>query len=269
MTSPKTTTPAGEPDPVAMRASAAAKMGEARQAQADALAVAMRLRQEATQLGHEAGLWEAADAAVGARNALEDMTGVLEDAEKAARAAKQEAENKLAAVTKHRARAKAAATKADNGSDYEAQGDAAVRLVRAERGVTEASTELAGAVASHEGAVAALEAHSQAVIDAQAAVDTALDAAVNPGRVIAANTSPFAPGISTLDDMSPGAREAVGLVAVAMAGATSSAPVPAARPSNPFAAARAEMASRDPSAPQYRTLPDGRTLVIQPPARRS
>ena len=62
MTSPKTTKPAGEPDPVAMRASAAAKMGEARQAQAER--AGRRDAPEAggaTQLGHEAGLWEAAE----------------------------------------------------------------------------------------------------------------------------------------------------------------------------------------------------------------
>ena len=193
MTSPKTTQAEDEAGLAAMHASAAAKMEEARRVQAAAKAEARRLDQEAAQLDHEATLWAAVDGAVDARNALEDSTGVLEDAEKAARAAKQEAENELAAVTKHQTRVKAAAKKADNGSDYEAQDDAAVRLARAQRRVTEAATTLTGAEAKREGAAAALEAHRQAVIDAQAAVDAALDAAGNPGRVIAAKTSPFAP----------------------------------------------------------------------------
>jgi hypothetical protein len=118
----------------------------------------MNLDRQADQLEHEAGLWDAADAAEDALGALAQKTAGLEAAEEGTLAAEREAQDKLREDKRHLARRKGEVTRAENAS-REAQDEAAVRLHKSEQRVAAAESGLAAAKRKHQDAEAALEAH--------------------------------------------------------------------------------------------------------------
>ena len=224
---------------------------------------ALDLERDGRQLEHEARLWEACDQAEDVLTALAERTAGLEAAEEGALAAERAAQDRLRDDRKHHGHRKAEVTRAENGSNREAQDEAAVRLHRSQKRVDAAEAELARATANRMAAEVALEAHRAALRDAQAVFSRALDAGFNPGN--APGSSGLELGVSRVSDMDDEQRALVALSLPYIAASFSgSGQAPAGK--GRLGTTRDDFARQDPNG--FRMVRNGRGAIAIPPARR-
>jgi hypothetical protein len=243
-------------DPAELRTLARDKRAEKAQLELRA----MTLAREADQAEHEAGLWEAAEAAEAVWRELKQKTAGLEAAEEGTLAAERTAQDKLREDRRHLARRKGEMTRAESGTSREAKDEPAVRLSRAQQGVAGAEQELAAATKDHETAEAALDANRNAVREAIAAWQRALEAGYNPG--VAPRSSPLRPGIGRVEHMTTEERDYAALLAITM-GAAGSAGGSREEPRRNRVTTRGELAGQDPNG--FRYIRTGAGVSIVPP----
>lgn len=252
----------GSTNPAAMRRQAALLVFEAMAAHSRA----NKAYRKADELEYQAALWEKADQADDAREALIGRTAGLEAAVDAAVTAEREADDHVRAARGRLTKARNAEDRADASGELAASEDCAARTAKAEKNLAAAEAALAAAKESRATAEKALAAHQRELSGAAARCREALAAALNPGR--APRKHPNLVALGSADDMTAAERQNLAMILGLAHVAAGSDDKPQRRPSQLAGGPdwRSQLAGADPSRP--RAVSDGRATVIIPPAAR-